>query len=115
MKVRRSIRIDATPEEVYRVVMDPRRLKEWVSIHERLTASPGGQLDAGSKLTQRLGLTLSHTPTQAVAALVEQFGATPVEQLGHPRFYNIAWMELLESVRPAYQAMPHIFEPLDEA
>jgi nucleoside-diphosphate-sugar epimerase len=69
----------------------------------------------GSKLAQRLGLTLSHTPTTAVAELVEKFGTTPVEQLGHPRFYNIAWMELLESVRPAYQAMPHIFEPLDDA
>jgi nucleoside-diphosphate-sugar epimerase len=69
----------------------------------------------GSKLTERLGLTLSHTPTTAVAELVDRFGATPVEQLGHPKFYNIAWMELLESVRPAYQAMPHIFEPLDDA
>ncbi len=68
----------------------------------------------GSKLAQRLGLTLSHTPTTAVAELVDRFGITPVEQLGHPKYYNIAWMELLESVRPAYQAMPQIFEPLDE-
>ena len=32
----------------------------------------------------------------------------------HPRYYNIAWMELLEQVRPAYQAMQNIFEPIEE-
>lgn len=54
MKVERSIHIEAAPEEVYRVVMDPRRLKEWVSIHDRLKHAPGGELAAGSKLSQRL-------------------------------------------------------------
>jgi dTDP-4-dehydrorhamnose 3,5-epimerase len=46
-----------------------------------------------------------------VAELVDRFGATPLEQLGHPKYYNIAWMELLESVRPAYQAMPTSSSP----
>jgi hypothetical protein len=50
----------------------------------------------------------------AVNALVEEFGHSPIELLGHPRFYNIAWMELLEQVRPAYQAMQNIFEPIEE-
>lgn len=68
----------------------------------------------GAKLEQRLGLSFDTTPTKAVAQLVELYEKTPVEQLGHPKYYNIAWMELLEQVRPAYQAMPHIFEPLDE-
>jgi hypothetical protein len=49
-----------------------------------------------------------------VQALVDIYGKTPVEQFGHPRFYNIAWMELLERSRPAYQAMPNIFEPIEE-
>jgi len=68
----------------------------------------------GSKLKQRLGLTFETTPAKAVERLVDLYGKTPAEQLGHPKYYNIAWMELLESIRPAYQAMPHIFEPLDE-
>ncbi len=54
MKVERSIEIAATPEEVYRVVMDPGRLGDWVSIHEELQDAPGGELAAGSKLTQCL-------------------------------------------------------------
>lgn len=69
---------------------------------------------SGAKLRERLGLSFPTTPTIAVAELVKLYGATPVEQLGHPKYYNIAWMELLASVRPAYQAMPNIFEPIDE-
>ena len=69
---------------------------------------------SGSKLRQRLDLDLSTTPAMAVNELVEEYGKTPVELLGHPRYYNIAWMELLEQVRPAYQAMQNIFEPIEE-
>ena len=68
----------------------------------------------GEKLRKRLDLSLETTPAMAVERLVSQYGETPVEQLGHPRYYNIAWMELLEQVRPAYQAMQNIFEPIEE-
>ena len=68
----------------------------------------------GAKISRRLDLELSTTPAMAVNALVEQYGKTPVEQLGHPKYYNIAWMELLEQVRPAYQAMQNIFEPIEK-
>ena len=33
MRVERSIEIDAPPERVYDVVMDPQRLEDWVTIH----------------------------------------------------------------------------------
>jgi len=69
---------------------------------------------SGEKLRSRLKLELSTTPGMAVEELVALYGETPVEQLGHPRYYNIAWMELLEQVRPAYQAMQNIFEPIEE-
>jgi nucleoside-diphosphate-sugar epimerase len=68
----------------------------------------------GAKLRERLHLRLPTTAGEAVEELVHEYGNTPVEQFGHPRFYNIAWMELLEATRPAYQAMPNIFEPIDE-
>jgi nucleoside-diphosphate-sugar epimerase len=70
---------------------------------------------SGAKLRERLGLQFPTTVTRAVAELVDLYGQTPTEQLGHPKYYNIAWMELLESVRPAYQACQNIFEPLDES
>jgi nucleoside-diphosphate-sugar epimerase len=69
---------------------------------------------SGEKLRQRLDLELTTTPSMAVNELVEEYGKSPVEVLGHPRYYNIAWMELLEQVRPAYQAMQNIFEPIEE-
>lgn len=69
---------------------------------------------SGAKLRERLGIGFPTTPAIAVAELVAKYGKVPVESLGHPRFYNIAWMELLENARPAYQAMPNIFEPVDD-
>ena len=56
MKVEREIQIDAPPREVYETVMDPSRLKDWVTIHQSLEDSPNGQLRKGSKLTQCLKL-----------------------------------------------------------
>lgn len=56
MKVEREIQIDAPPREVYEAVMDPARLKDWVTIHQSLEDSPDGQLRRGSKLTQCLKL-----------------------------------------------------------
>ena len=56
MKVEREIRINAPPQRVYDVVMDPARLKDWVTIHHHLEDAPNGSLKKGSKLTQYLKL-----------------------------------------------------------
>ncbi len=56
MKVERQTTIAASPEAVYEVVMDPHRLQEWVTIHERLEDAPDGNLGKGSQLTQCLKL-----------------------------------------------------------
>jgi carbon monoxide dehydrogenase subunit G len=56
MKVERAREIAAAPERVYRVVMDPSRLREWVTIHESLIDAPEEGLSRGSQLTQRLKL-----------------------------------------------------------
>jgi carbon monoxide dehydrogenase subunit G len=60
MKVERTIDLAADPEAVYDLVMDPRRLKDWVTIHERLIDAPNGGLRKGSQLTQRLKI--AHGP-----------------------------------------------------
>lgn len=56
MKVERRIGIDAAPERVYDIVMDPRRLEDWVTIHAELRHAPAGDLAEGSELSQCLKL-----------------------------------------------------------
>jgi carbon monoxide dehydrogenase subunit G len=56
MKVERDITIDAPPEEVWKVLMDPERLADWVSIHQKLKNAPSGILHEGDTLTQCLRL-----------------------------------------------------------
>jgi carbon monoxide dehydrogenase subunit G len=56
VRVERDIRIDAPPQRVYDVVMDPQRLEDWVTIHHHLEDAPSGALKKGSKLTQVLRL-----------------------------------------------------------
>jgi carbon monoxide dehydrogenase subunit G len=56
MKVERNITIKAPPEKVWRVLMDPRRLGDWVSIHQKLKRAPEGQLEEGDQLVQCLRL-----------------------------------------------------------
>jgi carbon monoxide dehydrogenase subunit G len=56
VKVERTVQIAAPPERVYEVVMDPRRLGDWVTIHHELEDAPREPLRKGSKLTQSLKL-----------------------------------------------------------
>ena len=56
MRVERTIEIEAPPDRVYDLVMDPKRLGEWVTIHAGLKQSPDGDLRKGSELIQSLKL-----------------------------------------------------------
>ena len=56
MKVERDIKIKASPEECWKVLMDPQRLADWVSIHQKLKDAPDGILEQGDELTQCLRL-----------------------------------------------------------
>ncbi|HEX4717909.1 MAG TPA: SRPBCC family protein [Thermoleophilaceae bacterium] len=56
MKVQRDITIEAAPEAVWDVLMDPRRLADWVSIHQKLKSAPNGRLEEGDTLVQCLRL-----------------------------------------------------------
>ena len=56
MKVERTVEIAAGPREVYDVVMDPSRLEDWVTIHQRLEGPAPERLERGSHLTQCLKL-----------------------------------------------------------
>ena len=56
MRVERKVQVKASPEDLYEVVMNPRCLEEWVTIHQYLRDAPDGQLKKGSTLTQCLKL-----------------------------------------------------------
>ena len=46
--------LPAPPEEVWRVVMDPARLGEWVTIHRRLLHADDGPARVGFSMDQRI-------------------------------------------------------------
>jgi carbon monoxide dehydrogenase subunit G len=52
-KLTRDIDIDASPERVWDVLMDPDHLGDWVTIQEALEERPPGDLVDGSRLVQR--------------------------------------------------------------
>jgi uncharacterized protein YndB with AHSA1/START domain len=54
-----AIEIDAPPERVWEVVMDPRRLGDWVTIHRRLGDVPA-RLRRGTTFEQTLNLRGAH-------------------------------------------------------
>lgn len=56
MKVEREIDMAASARDIYDVVMDPHRLKDWVTIHKSLEDAPEGNVKKGSTLTQYLKL-----------------------------------------------------------
>src|SRR3954453_15168182 len=51
-----SITIDAPPEKVWAVVMDPSRFGEWVTIHRKLINGPKGVPREGDEMEQTLHL-----------------------------------------------------------
>jgi uncharacterized protein YndB with AHSA1/START domain len=55
-EVTASIRIDAPPEKVWALVMDPEHLSDWVTIHRALGPHDRGRPRAGFQMEQTLHL-----------------------------------------------------------
>ena len=51
----RAVTIGAPPEEVWAVIMDPKRLREWVTIHRRLGKAASAPLTNGDEIDQTRG------------------------------------------------------------
>lgn len=58
-QVHTTIEIEAPPERVWEVVMDPRRLADWVTIHRRIGDVPA-RLRQGSTFEQTLNIRGAH-------------------------------------------------------
>jgi len=52
--VRETIEINASPEVVFDTIMDPERLKEWVTIHRSVKVPRDQKLEAGARMDQVL-------------------------------------------------------------
>jgi nucleoside-diphosphate-sugar epimerase len=61
------------------------------------------------KLTQRLGFTPAVTVLESIDAMLQELPLDDVGWLANPRWYNIAWMSLLEEVHAAQRAFPTIY------
>ena len=55
-EVRAKIDIDAPPEAVYDVMLDPERLHEWVTIHRKVNRADSGEPREGFEMDQTLCL-----------------------------------------------------------
>jgi uncharacterized protein YndB with AHSA1/START domain len=55
-KVETTVQIDAPPERVFELLMDPSRLSEWVTANKNVSDVPEGGLKVGSSFTQTLSL-----------------------------------------------------------
>ena len=53
-EVRAETELRASPDEVWEIVMDPRRLGDWVTTHEGLEGDVPDRLEQGSTFKQRL-------------------------------------------------------------
>ena len=54
MKVEQEIDLDASPEEVFELLLDVDRLGDWVTAHRSLSEPPDGPLTEGSTFRQKL-------------------------------------------------------------
>ncbi len=56
MKAETTVDVAAPPEAVFDLLMDPRRLGEWVTAHRSVSEVPSGGLEQGSSFRQELCL-----------------------------------------------------------
>lgn len=57
MKVTTEVKLDAPPEQVFELLMDPERLQDWVTAHREIAEPPDGPLEEGSTFKQKLRVT----------------------------------------------------------
>jgi nucleoside-diphosphate-sugar epimerase len=53
---------------------------------------------SNAKLSRTLGFTPSRTVLESITAMLERLPLDDVEELSHPRHYNIRWMTLIEKI-----------------
>jgi hypothetical protein len=63
---------------------------------------------ANDKLFQTLGMRPTRSVQEAVNEMVAAFGNNDPQTFGHPRFYNLDWMLLLNEVHAGLQPFDYV-------
>lgn len=61
------------------------------------------------RLTEATGWTPARTPAHSIASILENVGEIDGQEMLHPRYYNIRWMELLTEVHDSLKPYSRIF------
>ncbi|HZP56178.1 MAG TPA: SDR family oxidoreductase [Dehalococcoidia bacterium] len=64
---------------------------------------------ANERLTAATGFTPSRTPADSVQSVLEKIGEVDVQELLHPRYYNLRWMQLLTEVHETQKSYTRVF------
>ncbi len=64
---------------------------------------------SNARLTEATGWTPSRTPTDSVAGVLEHIGQIDGQEMLHPRYYNLRWMQLLTEVRESLYPYTRVF------
>jgi uncharacterized protein YndB with AHSA1/START domain len=95
--VRATIDIDAPPEQVYEVMLDPDRLHEWVTIHRKVNRADSGKPRKGYEMDQTLCLRHANFKVHWVLTQADRPNAATWEGKGPAGSY----------ARTAYQLTPN--------
>jgi uncharacterized protein YndB with AHSA1/START domain len=86
-RVNASVKIDAPPEEVWRTVLDPDRLGEWVTIHRKVNDADDGPPRKGFEMVQTLHLRGANFKVRWTLTAVEEPGHATWEGRGPAHSY----------------------------
>lgn len=64
---------------------------------------------SNARLTAATGWTPARTPTDSVAGILEHIGQIDGQEMLHPRYYNLRWMQLLTEVRESLYPYSRVF------
>jgi nucleoside-diphosphate-sugar epimerase len=64
---------------------------------------------SNTRLTEATGFTPSRTVKDSIDSILHDMGEVDSQELLHPRYYNLRWMQLLTEVHPALKLYPRVF------
>ena len=64
---------------------------------------------SNARLTAATGWTPARTPADSIASIVENIGEIDGQEMMHPRYYNLRWMQLLTEVHESLKPYTRVF------